>query len=56
MKSLIEDISSKQFKSVYLLYGEEAYLKTLYKNKLKSAIMDTEDTMNLNIYGEREST
>ncbi|MEE0421533.1 MAG: DNA polymerase III subunit delta [Lachnospiraceae bacterium] len=51
MKSLIEDISSKQFKSVYLLYGEEAYLKTLYKNKLKSAIMDTEDTMNLNIYG-----
>lgn len=51
MKSLIKDISSKQFKSVYLLYGEEAYLKTLYKNKLKSAIMDTEDTMNLNIYG-----
>lgn len=51
MKSLIEDISSKQFKSVYLFYGEEAYLKTLYKNKLKSAIMDTEDTMNLNIYG-----
>ena len=51
MKSLIEDINSKQFKSVYLLYGEEAYLKTLYKNKLKAAMIDSEDTMNLNIYG-----
>ena len=28
MKSLQEDIRQKEFKNVYLFYGEEAYLKT----------------------------
>ncbi|EEG89270.1 hypothetical protein COPCOM_02249 [Coprococcus comes ATCC 27758] len=31
MKSLNEDLKTGQFKQIYLLYGEEAYLKKLYK-------------------------
>ena len=33
MKSLNEDLKTGQFKQIYLLYGEEAYLKKLYKNR-----------------------
>ena len=50
MKTLEEDIRSGNFKQVYLLYGEEAYLKNLYKNRLKNAIVDPQDTINLNRY------
>ncbi len=46
MKQLSEDIKSGQFKNVYLLYGEENYLKRLYKNKLKDAMVNDGDTMN----------
>lgn len=54
MKSLKEDLDSGNLKKVYLLYGEEAYLKTLYKNKLKNAVIPPEDTMNLSVFeGER---
>lgn len=50
MKNIEADIKSGNFKQVYLLYGEEAYLKNLYKNKLKNAIVPPADTMNLNKY------
>lgn len=50
MKNLIEDIKNREFQKVYLLYGEEAYLKRQYKKKLQEAILGPEDTMNLNIY------
>lgn len=50
MKSLKEDWDSGNLKKVYLLYGEEAYLKTLYKNKLKNAVIPPEDTMNLSVF------
>ena len=33
MKSLNEDLKTGQFKQIYLLYGEEAYLKKDYKKK-----------------------
>lgn len=29
MKSLNEDLKTGQFKQIYLLYGEEAYLKKI---------------------------
>ena len=45
MKSLNEDLKSGQFHKVYLLYGEEAYLKKQYKDKLTEAIVG-EDQMN----------
>lgn len=50
MKSIIEDIKNLEFKTVYLLYGDETYLKTQYRNKLKNAILPEGDTMNLSIY------
>ncbi len=50
MRTIDEDIKNKQFKSVYLLYGEEAYLKQQYKNKLKQALSAPGDTMNVTYY------
>lgn len=51
MKLLEKDIKEKNFKRVYLLYGEENYLKRSYKKMLKQAILnDTEDTMNYSYF------
>lgn len=46
MQNIEKDIKGNQFKSVYLLYGEEAYLKRAYKNKLKNAIVGETTSMN----------
>lgn len=46
MKSLNEDLKNRQFNKVYLLYGEEAYLKKQYRDKLRNAIISPGDTMN----------
>ncbi len=45
MQTLNQDIKNHTFKRVYLLYGEEAFLKKSYKNRLKEAVIG-EDTMN----------
>ena len=50
MKSIQEDIKNQQFKPVYLLFGEEAYLRQQYKQKLLDALMPEEDTMNYRRY------
>ena len=50
MKTIDEDIKNGQFKRVYLLYGEEAYLKKQYKDKLKAALISPDDTMNMAAY------
>ncbi len=46
MKSLNEDIKSGQFKKVYLLYGEESYLKKQYKDRMTKAMIPDGDTIN----------
>lgn len=46
MKNIIDDIKKNEFKNVYLLYGEETYLKQQYRDKLKNALMPEEDAMN----------
>lgn len=46
MKMLMEDIKNRQFKNIYLLTGEETYLRDQYRRKLKEALLDPEDTMN----------
>lgn len=46
MKSLNEDLKTGQFKQIYLLCGEEAYLKKQYKDRLKKAMTVEGDTMN----------
>ena len=38
MKNISNDIKEKNFKKVYLLYGEESYLVKVYKDKLIEAI------------------
>ncbi|MGN1378474.1 MAG: DNA polymerase III subunit delta [Dorea sp.] len=50
MKSLNEDIKSGVFRQAYLLYGEEAYLKKQYKDKLTKAILPEGDTVNYAYY------
>lgn len=49
MQRLNEDIKSGQLKQIYLLYGEEAYLRKQYKDRLKTAIVG-DDTMNYHYY------
>lgn len=49
MQTLNQDIKEHSFKPVYLLFGEEAFLKKSYKNRIKDAITDG-DTMNYNYY------
>ena len=47
MKSLNEDLQTGQFKQIYLLCGEEAYLKKQYRDKFIRAMLPEGDTMNL---------
>ncbi|MDD6492430.1 MAG: DNA polymerase III subunit delta [Firmicutes bacterium] len=49
MQRLIEDIKTQQFNHIYLLFGEEAYLRKQYRDKLKEAIIG-DDTMNYHYY------
>ena len=49
MKVINDDIKKGEFKSVYLLYGEEEYLKKQYRDRLKNAIAG-DDTMNYSYY------
>lgn len=50
MKSLNEDLKSGQLNRIYLLYGEEAYLKRQYKEKLRNAMVLPDDSMNCAYY------
>ena len=43
MKKLNEDIKRGTFEAVYLLYGEEVFLKNSYKKRLKQAIVGDDD-------------
>lgn len=49
MQTLNQDIKEKNFKPVYLLFGEEAFLKKSYKNKLKEAMVEA-GSMNFNYF------
>lgn len=50
MKSLNEDLKTGQFKQIYLLYGEENYLKKQYKERFVKAMLPDGDTMNYAYY------
>lgn len=47
---LMEDIKNAKFKRVYLLTGEEVYLRNQYKKRLRNALLDPEDTMNASYF------
>ena len=46
MKTLNEHLKKKTFKNVYLLYGDEAYLRIQYRDRLRDALISEGDTMN----------
>ena len=49
MRNILNDIKNNTYKKVYLLYGEENYLKKQYKEKLKKSICG-DDTMNYSYF------
>ena len=50
MKVISDDIKKGEFKSVYLLYGEEDYLKRMYRDRLKKAVLGDGDEMNYSYF------
>ena len=54
MKRINQDISENQFQKVYLLCGEEAYLRNQYRDKLIAALVNEGDTMNFSAYSGKD--
>lgn len=50
MQKLNEEIKTGQLKQVYILYGEEAYLRNQYRDKLKQALLGNGDAMNYHYF------
>ncbi len=50
MRRIEQDIKTEQFQNLYLLFGEEDYLKLKYKNKLISSLVNEGDTMNFSVF------
>lgn len=50
MQHIQNDIKQNSFKHVYLLYGEERYLKRQYTDRLKNALCAEGDQMNTHFY------
>lgn len=54
MKRIAQDIKNGQFSNVYLLYGEEAYLRKQCRDNLRKALAPADDTMNCSVYAGKE--
>lgn len=50
MRKIAKDIQDERFSPVYLLYGEEDYLRKQYRDRLVRALADPEDTMNYHYF------
>lgn len=50
MKQINEHIKQGKYKQVYLLYGEERYLRRQYRDKLRQALCEDGDSMNTHFY------
>lgn len=50
MNIIKENLKQQNFKQIYLLYGSEDYLKRLYRDKLKNAILDGGNEMNYSYF------
>ncbi len=55
MNQIEKDIKEKKFHNIYLLYGEEDYLKTKYANMLIEAVVDNKDSMNYSFFEEKNT-
>lgn len=54
MKRIAQDIKSGQLGRIYLLYGEEAYLRRQYRDNLRKALVPEDDTMNCSVYSGKD--
>ena len=54
MKTIKADIKTGEFKSVYLLCGDEDFLRKSYKNSMKAAVIG-DDTMNYTYFEGKET-
>ncbi len=50
MGRIDEDIKSGQLNHIYLLYGEESFLRKQYKERLKKALSPDDDSMNYSYF------
>lgn len=50
MQRINEDIRQQTYKQIYLLYGEERYLRKQYTDRLRKALCDADDQMNTHFY------
>lgn len=50
MQRINNDIKQDTFKQIYLLYGEERYLKKQYTDRLRKAMCGEDDNMNTHFY------
>lgn len=50
MQNIERDIKENKFMPMYLLYGEESYLKRAYKKRIKNAIVGEGISMNFNCF------
>ena len=54
MKRIAQDIKDNKFSHLYLLGGDEAYLRKQYRDKLKNALVPDGDTMNCTVYSGKD--
>lgn len=50
LKRIIKDIKENNFSNFYLLYGNDAFLKNQYRDKLREALLPESDDINLNSF------
>ncbi|MCR4961822.1 MAG: DNA polymerase III subunit delta [Lachnospiraceae bacterium] len=50
MAEIREDIKSGSFKNMYLLFGEEAFMRNYYKKQLRDALVDPSDNLNYSYF------
>ncbi len=55
MQRIQNDIKQNTFQPVYLLYGEERYLKKQYTDRLRKALCPQDDQMNTHFYSGKET-
>lgn len=54
MKRVIQDIKNQSFSHVYLLFGNEAYLRKQYRDNLKNALVSPDDSMNFTVFSGKD--
>ncbi|MGN1313428.1 MAG: DNA polymerase III subunit delta [Lachnospiraceae bacterium] len=56
MQGLLQDIKNQDFRQIYLLYGEEAYLRKQYRDRLRQALVEEGDTMNIHCFEGKDTS